>query len=455
MKQQPAIKSYYFGKGYTELWGTIKKSWQYNLQNAKDNFQKAKDCSPFSMRISFSSNIENVKKLFYYVTGVSVLLFGGLWYLIFSGLHIAILGSFFLSIYIGCGIVWGLDRLYRWRNKIYQACPDYHKTDMPIYYCPTCRVEHNQLRPGAYGVMKRTCECGTQIPTSFLNGREELDKVCPVDSCKKPIGGDRFVPKVFLLLGAPSTGKSCFNVASTQAIKNDSRWKFSFNNSITEKEYGLVERNFNSGKYPAKTDDALPKFFEFFLEKEGFNEQRKIHILDPSGELFGSGEIHKLPFNYFDGAVLFIDPFAIPSVRQKYKVNSNDSRINPAQVDAADLFDRILISLEKNFAKFKKGQKKNRLVIAINKVDNFDLEDKIGKSAAQKLQADKGLKSLNAAYNELCEEFLLENDMGSLVQGVRLSFPNYQYFPVSTTKGIRIEQPFKWLMEKVDAKFMK
>ena len=43
MKAQPAIKSYFFEKGYKDLWETIKNSWGYNIESAQSYFEKTDD----------------------------------------------------------------------------------------------------------------------------------------------------------------------------------------------------------------------------------------------------------------------------------------------------------------------------------------------------------------------------------------------------------------------------
>src|SRR5258708_3755286 len=38
---EPAIKSYFFGKGYTDLAATIAESWERNLASAREHFARA------------------------------------------------------------------------------------------------------------------------------------------------------------------------------------------------------------------------------------------------------------------------------------------------------------------------------------------------------------------------------------------------------------------------------
>ena len=48
MAQQPAKVSYFFEKGYADLWATIKESWSRNIQSAKDQFAIAREKGCFS-----------------------------------------------------------------------------------------------------------------------------------------------------------------------------------------------------------------------------------------------------------------------------------------------------------------------------------------------------------------------------------------------------------------------
>ncbi len=466
MKAQPAIKSYYFGKGYRDLWGTIKDSWKHNTKDAGNFFLKAAQCGPYALR--FDATIDNIKKMFFHIAALSVYVFGGLWYIILSSLHILFLGTLFIGVYIGFSGLWLFDRIYRWYYKLFRACPVYHKIDLPIYYCSNikCGKKHDELRPGPYGILNRTCECGEKLPTSFLNGREQLYSVCSFENpdgtiCEEEIKeGDLTKPIIIPFLGTRSTGKTCYKIALTKQIEENKAWKFGFENDNISREFKLSLNDFKQGNNPGQTNEFLPKFFEFCLEKDTIKHRRKIHLLDPAGELFSpttsaGNKIKKLPFDYFDGAVYIIDPFAIKAVRDQYGVDENDATIKPAGNGQFEIFEEIINTLKENFPKFKDTQTKVPLAIVINKVDNFDLEDKLGEQAATDYKYQNKLKTIEAAYNKLCEQFLLDNGQGSILQKLKVNFPKYQFFTISTTEFRRVDAPFIWLMNQVDKDFMK
>ena len=41
--KQPAKLSYFFGKGYKDLWNTIKESWSRNINSAKEKLHRFDD----------------------------------------------------------------------------------------------------------------------------------------------------------------------------------------------------------------------------------------------------------------------------------------------------------------------------------------------------------------------------------------------------------------------------
>ena len=86
--RSPAVKSYFFGKGYTDLWATIADAWQRNLETASDYGHKG--ASWFEEELP-----EKILAFFCYSAAVSVVVFGSLFTLIVSILHIVILLVFF------------------------------------------------------------------------------------------------------------------------------------------------------------------------------------------------------------------------------------------------------------------------------------------------------------------------------------------------------------------------
>lgn len=110
MKEQPAKISYFFGKGYTDLGNTIKEAWLRNFDSAKTQFSISGEKGYFSMGGAINL-----------VAAISIFVFGSLITAFTTVLHIGILALFFALIYLGFGLLWLIDRIYIFANKIKNA----------------------------------------------------------------------------------------------------------------------------------------------------------------------------------------------------------------------------------------------------------------------------------------------------------------------------------------------
>jgi hypothetical protein len=67
------------------------------------------------------------------------------------------------------------------------AC--WERMPYPAYLCPNpaCKHTHWDIRPGRYGVLHRTCDCGRRMPTTLLLGTAgKLEAICPHRACQHP-----------------------------------------------------------------------------------------------------------------------------------------------------------------------------------------------------------------------------------------------------------------------------
>lgn len=447
MKVQPAIKNYFFGKAYKDLWNTIGDSWQNNKESAEDLFQKAKGADMFPKYLYFSS-------------GLAVFVFGTVCFSFISVLHIVILSLFTFLIYLIFSFVWALDASYRIKKKIFMACPYcYKKSILPVYHCSKCNSEHDQLWPGKFGILNRTCTCGQELPTTFFNGRSKLRASCP--SCKNTIESLEARPVVIPIIGAPSVGKTFFVFSMVYYIKEllakKTGHKFDFMNSYNESVYNSEITTLHSGQTLRKTTENNPIALNFFLSKNG--SKSLMFFYDSAGEAFSSTQHlsqHKF-YDYFHGLIFIIDPFSIPEIHGQYKNQlSTNSSIRPSNYPLEDVYDASIINLEKNYG-FKVTEKITKPVaILFSKSDAFDLQSKIGKEAVEKLLAsDNTIKTKQEAMNKLCKEFLSSNGMDALLRKMEWKFPNSSFFAISSggKNSIGIDNATNWILGKIDKSF--
>ena len=160
---QPAKKSYFFEKGYIDLGNTIKGAWSRNSDSIKKYISNLQDLGDKSLIPRIFLAVINI------IAVLAVIIFGSLITAVITAVNIVILLAFMAIVYIGFSIIWGIDRLYLVRNKIFTACHECkEKSLIPTYICPNCGAKHTNLTPGVYGILHRTCNCGENCRQHFL-----------------------------------------------------------------------------------------------------------------------------------------------------------------------------------------------------------------------------------------------------------------------------------------------
>lgn len=147
---------------------------------------------------------------------LSVLIYGSIITAVVSVINIAVVFVVMAVIYLGFRS-YGLWTLYLIRKHIFTACHECkEKSLIPTYICPRCGAQHTNLTPGVYGILKRRCNCGEKLPTTFFNGRKNLDAICP--HCGTLLSNREAVPICIPIVGGRSVGKTAFNYSFFKGI---------------------------------------------------------------------------------------------------------------------------------------------------------------------------------------------------------------------------------------------
>ena len=433
--QEPAVKSYFFGKGYRDLQATIVESWSLNLASARKELGAAGKLWPGTYLAKGGAILRGT-------AGISVIVFGTAFFLAFSALHIAVLLAFFLLIYLGFTLVYLIERGYLAWQQLSTVCPECHeKCALPEYFCPTCGKLHRRLIPSQYGILHHTCECGKRLPATFFLERGELQARCPNPDCGHLLkaGGHTDSRKAFIpIFGGPSVGKSAYLFSTVQQLAIEGpRLGFSpfFVDAHSENEFAQASQQLAHGRPPAKTLTSLPRAFSLKLQREG-RDSRVLYLYDPAGEAFGETEglvLHKYQ-GYLSGLIFLIDPFTIPAVRLDYQERLSGVRdaLKPSALPAEDALSRIFISLEEHFSQARTARLKFPIAVVINKVDAFDLEDRIGERAVRSRVAANPTADQGALWDELIRHQLIRWDQGDLVQQLEARCARVRYFTCSS-----------------------
>lgn len=444
-----------------------------NLESAKKYWDKTVESwqeGGFYMLIAVATSF----------AALSVVLFGTVWFLALSAIHIVILSLVFSAIYVSFSCLWLVERSYVFLRGIFVVCPYCHKKyDLPYFLCPNDGALHTRLIPSSYGILKRRCLCGQKLPTSFLNGRNNMTDSkgnsvarCPNPDCSRGLSQDMTgnTPICIPIIGGPSVGKTCYLFAATHAFLKDvvpkNFWSSRFPNEQNKDLYERVLENFNQGVVPAKTVELTPTAFNFLIGSNQWSPEKIVYLYDAAGEAFQSSDDlvnHKF-YGFLHGFLFIIDPFSIPELLNEYEDNYGvyGTQIMPSELMLEDCFNTMIINLERNH-NIKRDQQINKpCAIVINKIDAFDLEDRIGKSAARKVMIrNPKIKTMDEAVDALCDELFHEWGLGNFLRSVKHKFKKYRFFtcsslghtPDNTGKAFqpeRVTEPLMWLLGQAD-----
>lgn len=471
---QPAKKSYFFDKGYKDLGNTIKGAWQRNFTSIgkyKDNIAESKgvdDKGLFVFKFIVNS-----------LAIIAVLICGSAITLILSAVNISILLVFMILVYIGFTVVWTTDRVYLLQKRIFTACHECKgKSLIPTYLCPNCGEKHTNLTPGVYGILKRTCNCGEILPSTFFNGRRELKAICHncwLEGKTTELNDRETVPICIPVVGGPSVGKTAFITAFSydfiEKIAPAKSWEIELYNDDKSKIFKEITQDYQTGSTrltKRQTDINKPSSisFSFFVKGDEFKPERLVHVYDIAGEVFtdnSENEVQK-QYEYCQGIVLIIDPFSIPSVKYKYERDLTPEDLDViGKADINGIVNSFLNKLREVTGLSDRKILSVPLAVVIDKADSAGLFNELGEGAINTLRATNPEKYNNTMdlQDYLCRKFLKDNGMESFLNTIKIKFKNNRFFVCSAIGHTRdkgayqpkgIMEPMEWLFRNADSK---
>lgn len=445
MKKQPAKKSFFFDEGYRKVGRAFVGAW-------------ASTFDPRAMKRVFSN-------FFTFIPNLIVFLIITAGRIVINIILSILLATVFLCIaplvwisYITVGF---LDFLYRFFRKISVVCTVcQQRSDLPVYICPKCKVEHTRLVPSAYGILYRTCNCGQKLPTTFFNGRQKLDSHCQF--CPTPTPGNGHQMEIVIpVIGGPGSGKTCLVSTSLNAIETNPSLRATHNIEVTgstKSDYEEIINDMHSGSLPDKTFDTRMKYYQFYFTPKTEKVKRLVALCDIGGEVFKKDTLveKQIGFRFADSFLIVIDPLSIVDYKKSVERRGIDVKpYKPSNLEIDHMLTRF-ISLLDNFRGSKKsGSVRNDVAIVFTKCDIPGLDDEIGKRAAA-LYATRNNVSVAEAQDKLCEEFLIKYGAANFVQTINSRFKNARYFTCTSLGGVNrtsfapedVDKPVLWLVER-------
>ena len=461
---QPAKISYFFGPGWRDLKNFIIKLWNENRESARDYHEKYR-----------KNGLMSISGICWLICSFSVVIYGTIFFLMVSVALSIFLAIFFVMVYIGFSLLWLIDRLYLKQKKIFTACPSCKERSLiPVYACPRCGMKHTMLTPGKHGILHRKCNCGQKMGTCFLTGRKNYPAFCAHCACS--LSDRENMPICIPVVGGRSVGKTAFITAfSKDFIDNIAPkygWQTEFYNDEKKVIFTDIVTDYTNGSTrmtdrPQDITKTSSVSFSFFLKGKGLNPERLIHVYDIAGEVFTDNSENEMQkqYEYCQGIVLVIDPFAIPAVRNIYGDDLEPEDIaGIGKADIGGIVDAFINKLREVTGLSANKMSTTPIAVVISKVDSSSLQNELGNEAVNTTLQKMKENGISAEYLDaedyICREFLKKHGVASLVSGIDIKFKNNRYFACSSIGHTRdkgayapfgVMEPMEWLIKNADS----
>lgn len=401
-------RNYCFGPGFHQISEIIKDAFE-NLADYRKQLTEWKDKA---IRHEWTIDIWIYIGYGFAVFCAQVL--GCIWVGTFSFVLATVIIIGLVGFFLFFSVLWLADRIVLLFKAIHSRCPNCkRKSVIPSFVCPTCGLEHKNLVPGPYGVMKRRCICGTLLSTTFIGGRSEYEAHCPF--CGIELLSSISQQYGIQLVGGVGTGKTTFLAAFWHEYKDwlNRHRDISFE-AIPQDAFFDLEEWFSTGKSESTLETNANMYS--VIHSTGSNTSIQMTIYDIAGEAFdfAGSDTQQQQFRYCEGFIVLVDPTATPN----YVSETITNFIN-AMSEVKGKHTAKAVSVP--------------VAVIITKSDLY--KKAIGLShirATYKTTSDSEEKSsFEQHQNDTCRTFLVEHGYGNAVNLIEGEFSNIRYFPVS------------------------
>jgi hypothetical protein len=206
-------------------------------------------------------------------------------------------------------------------KNIRMICPNpdcYQRVPYPGYECPRegCPRRHRDVRPGRFGILRRTCQCGEPMKTLLLFGSAGMNAFCPhCDHALEHRPGS--APEIVLpFFGAAGAGKTRLLLSMVVQLQLWSRKRreplaVEFGDTATKGRLDNASELLSPEMVTGLTPPELPRAYVIRLgARKG---RRLLHMFDAAGEFYYSAtRIQQLGFlSQAQTFILVIDPLSV------------------------------------------------------------------------------------------------------------------------------------------------
>jgi hypothetical protein len=265
------------------------------------------------------------------------------------------------------------------------AC--FEQIPYPAYLCPNlaCKHTHWDIRPGRFGVLHRTCECGTRMPTLLILGTAALDAICSQRACGHPLEyrpgeAQEIVLPIFGSKGAGKT-RLLYGIIKTlyQSVRPGVHVEPA--DSATAERLRDLESILTDGSPLLATPATATR--AYVLRLRIGQHRRIVQLIDAAGELFYTSErsADLIFLGHATTFIMVIDPLSIsvfwdslPSA-QRYRLAPDRSEAPDPRLAYQQTADRI--------AEMGRRHAPRRLAIVFSRADLLGTECGPGAGAGE------------------------------------------------------------------------
>jgi hypothetical protein len=367
---EPAYRQYFFGQALEDL--------RHVVQTSKQEFRLVTlSAYRWIDRTFFDSTVDSTMWPFGVATyfGLWVGVAGGVLFIALVAVaHVVIVLALRAVAVGGIYALRGIDTLLLRAKGIRISCPScFERGIYPSYDCPsdTCMLRHKDVRPGPYGVLRRTCMCGQRIPTLLLLGSHRLDAYCPI--CRQSLTEASGTAKEVLLpvFGAVAAGKTQLMLSLVAALEERAArdgGAVTFADETTGSRYAALKPALVRGEPTRATHIELPRAYSLLVTPRS-GARSLVHIFDPAGERFyNSQRLQEL--QYMGGARSFafvIDPLTVEAFWESLP-REDKQLLAPARKNVPPP-EFIYQQTVQNVEQMRADPKRCRLGVIISKAD--------------------------------------------------------------------------------------
>lgn len=235
-------------------------------------------------------------------------------------LHASVVAGYTAAAWAVAGALRAADTSLRAGRGVRMVCPDcYRHLRYPAYRCGRCGRRHRSVRPGARGLLVRTCLCGQEMPTLLILGSADTEALCP--HCARPLEHRPGEAHEFLLplFGGTGAGKTRLMAGLHLALEQAARSSGDTWVEAVGEEAGHRLREGARALSPGHRTRPTPpgrKVRGVTLRMGSGRSALVMHLFDAAGERFNRSATAE-ELTYLGQAttfVLAVDPLGIEAV---------------------------------------------------------------------------------------------------------------------------------------------